>query len=1068
VAICPNCGEENPDKFRLCGFCGTPLAPAAPPQEVRKTVTIVFSDLKGSTAMAERLDSEAVREVMSRYFDEMRGALERHGGTIEKYIGDAIMAVFGLPRVHEDDALRAVRAAAEMRDRLAMLNEELESRWGVTIGNRTGVNTGEVVAGDPTTGQRLVTGDTVNTAARLEQAAPECEVLIGEPTYRLVRHAVEVEAVEPLELKGKAERVPAYRLLQVRDAESVERRHDRALVGRAKEMSVLTDALAATVEEGSCRLVTFLAQAGVGKSRLIEEFTRVACAQAEVVRGRCLPYGRGITFWPLVEIFREAARIRDDDPPAEARRKLAELAGPNLDEAVDRVASAIGFSDSSFSLDEVFWGTRKLFEAQAARRPLVVVFDDIHWAESALLDLIEHVATSASGAPLLLVCAARPDLLELRPAWVERDSPLLELQPLTPEETALVVEQLLEDAVLPTDVRERIVDVSEGNPLFAEQILSMLIEDGALRPEAGVLVAEGEISELAIPATIHALLEARLDRLSPQERSVIEPAAVIGLMFEERAVRELAPETVRPAVSGHLATMTKKQLVLPQADQSELDYRFHHILIRDAAYGAILKRARATLHERFADWAEAVNRERDRETQFEEILGYHLEQAYSYLSELGPLDDHGQKLGLRAARKLGAAGRRAFARGDTSAAANLLRRAVQVLPGEHPERLELLPDAGEAMMEIGEFAWAEIFLDEALQGAIVRGDERLRAEALLTRLLVRHHATEDLDGWRAEVQRETAELIPILEERNAHAELAKAWRMVAFVHGIAIEWEQTAKAQQNAIRHARLAGKEREEARMSGAYSMALCTGPTAVREAIERCEEILDRGLSHQQSQALVFCSLATLYAMDGEFDQARELYRRARALLDDLAAVVLAASTSLTSGRVETFAGDLAAAERELRRDYEQLLSLGELYYRPLVAAALAQALYGLGRLDEADELATAAADIAAEDDIEAQAICRSVRAKIVAERGATEEGVALAREAVLILAPTDDVCARAEALLDLVAVLVRAGDHDEAARVAEEAAELCRLKGMTVLAERVEQMLATLREGSLPQSA
>src|SRR5437667_9271074 len=268
--ICPGCGEENPDRFRLCGFCGTPLAPALPPQEVRKTVTIVFSDLKGSTAMGEKLDSEAVREVMSRYFDEMRAALERHGGTVEKYIGDAIMAVFGLPRLHEDDALRAVRAAAEMRDKLAALNEELDQRWGVTVGNRTGVNTGEVVAGDPSTGQRLVTGDTVNTAARLEQAAPECEVLLGETTYRLVRHAVEVEHVEPLELKGKAERVPAYRLLSVQRAETVERHLDRPLVGRAPELAVLVDELSATARDRSCRLVTLVAEAGTGKSRLIE------------------------------------------------------------------------------------------------------------------------------------------------------------------------------------------------------------------------------------------------------------------------------------------------------------------------------------------------------------------------------------------------------------------------------------------------------------------------------------------------------------------------------------------------------------------------------------------------------------------------------------------------------------------------------------------------------------------------------------------------------------------------------------------------------------------------------
>ena len=1067
MALCPNCGEENPDKFRLCGFCGTPLAPAPPPQEVRKTVTIVFSDLKGSTAMAEKLDSEAVREVMSRYFDEMRNALEQHGGTVEKYIGDAIMAVFGLPRVHEDDALRAVRAAAEMRERLATLNDELQSRWGVTIGNRTGVNTGEVVAGDSATAQRLVTGDTVNTAARLEQAAPPCEVLLGEATYRLVRHAVDVEEVEPLELKGKAERVPAYRLVGVREAESVERHHERPLVGRVSELSILVNELDTAISERSCRVVTLLAQAGVGKSRLIEEFARLAGDNAQVVRGRCLPYGRGITFWPLVEIIRGAAGIRDDDSPRDAYAKLARLAGPESDAAVARVASAVGLSDSTYPLNELFWGTRKIFELQAARSPLVVVFDDIHWAEPAFLDLIEHVAATASDVPLLLLCAARPELLELRPAWAERDSPLLELQPLSAEETGLVVEHLLDDAVLPDDVRHRIITVAEGNPLFAEQILSMLIEDGVLRESGGTLVAGDALSEVAIPGTIQALLEARLDRLSAQERAVIEPAAVIGLMFDQRAVEQLTDEPVRAEVGAHLSTMTRKQLVRPQPDHPDLDHRFHHILVRDAAYGGILKRSRAGLHERFADWAERVNRERDREKEFEEILGYHLEQAHEYLSELGPLDEHGLQLGRRAARRLGSAGRRAFARGDMAAAANLLRRAAAVLPEQDPDRLELLPDLGEAMMETGEFAWADVFLDEALAGALAHGDERLRADALLTSLLVRHFATDDLDGWRAEVQRETATLIPLLEASDANAELAKAWRMVAFVHGIACEWESTAAAQKQAIRHARLAGETRAETRMSGAYSVSLCAGPTPVPEAIARCEEMLARGLDHRQSEAQIFGSLALLHAMQGDFVRARDLYRTARALLEDLGAVVLAATVSLTSGPVELLAGDVEAAERELRRDYECLVELGELYNRPTVAGLLAQALYAQGRVEEAEELVTAAAEIAAEDDIDAQTLWRSVKAKILADRDEIEEAVCLGREAVSLVGSTDDVYARTQALLDLAQVLESAG-ADGAVAALVQARDLCRLKGVTVLSERIDGLLDAARRHLISQRA
>jgi class 3 adenylate cyclase/tetratricopeptide (TPR) repeat protein len=1068
MAVCSNCGEENPERFRLCGFCGTPLAAVLPQHEVRKTVTIVFSDLKGSTAMAERLDSEAVREVMSRYFDEMRDALERHGGKIEKYIGDAIMAVFGLPRVHEDDALRAVRAAVDMRERLAVLNRELDERWGITIGNRTGVNTGEVVAGDPTTDQRLVTGDTVNTAARLEQAAPSCEVLIGEPTYRLVRDAVEVEPVEPLELKGKSERVPAYRLVSVRATDGVERRHDSPLVGRERELGVLAEELEKAIADRSCRLVTIFAQAGVGKSRLIEEFARAASPRASVHKGRCLPYGRGITFWPLVEIIRDAASIRDDDTPKVALDKLTDIAGPGGEDAVARVASAVGLGEKDFPLDEVFWGTRKLFELQATRQPLVVVFEDIHWAESAFLDLIEHVARTATGAPILLVCAARPDLLDRRPEWNERDAPLLELEPLSAAESERIVEHLLGDAPFPTEVRNRIIAAAEGNPLFVQQVLSMMIDDGLLRQEDGGWIPVGDLSDLAIPGTIQALLAARLDLLSAEERAVLEPASVIGLFFEQPPVEELVPDVIHGQVEAHLRSMTHKQLVRPQPIETDYDYRFHHILVRDAAYQGILKRARATMHERFADWAEGVNRDRGREMQFEEILGYHLEQAYQYLSELGPLDAHGLELGARAAARLANAGRRAFARGDMTAAANLLRRGTSLLPDQDPARLELLPDLGEAMMEIGEFAWAQVYLEEALDGAMAIGDERLRADALLTRLLVRHHATENLDEWRAEVARETEALIPILEEREAHAELAKAWRMVAFVHGIACAWEATAAAQQRAIGYAQAAGIRRQEARMSGAYSMALCAGPTPVPEAIARCSEILARGLDHRQSETLVLCSLSLLHAMQGDFDRARELYRISRPMLEDYGAVVLAASTCITSGRVELLAGDLDAAESELRRDYDTLVGLGELYYRPYVAVLLAQTLYAQGKLDEAEDLARTGAEIAAEDDIESQAVLRSVTAKILARRGDVGEGVRLAREATALLAKTDDILARTEALVDLAEVLRAAGDEDDALIALDEALELCRDKQMTIQTERVEDLLDPLRPRSVPQRA
>jgi class 3 adenylate cyclase/tetratricopeptide (TPR) repeat protein len=1058
MKICPNCGEENPEKFRLCGFCGTALAEELPAQEVRKTVTIVFSDLKGSTAMGEKLDSEAVREVMSRYFDEMKAALERHGGTIEKYIGDAIMAVFGLPRVHEDDALRAVRAANEMRQHLAALNDELDQRWGVTIGNRTGVNTGEVVAGDPATGQRLVTGDTVNTAARLEQAAPTNEVLLGDATYRLVRHAVEVE---PLELKSKAERVPAYRLVSVQEAESIERRHEGLLVGRDREVGVLMDQLREAVAGPSCRLVTLVAQAGVGKSRLIEEFVSRVGADARILRGRCLPYGRGITFWPLVEVVRDAAAFREDDTPPQALEKLAQLAGPGAEDVIARVASAVGLADASFGLDEVFWGTRKLLEAEASRQPLVVVLEDIHWAETAFLDLIVHVATTASGSPLLLLATARPDLFEHRVDWSEQGGTLIELKPLSAEESALVVEHLLGDAAVPDEVSRRIVTAAEGNPLFVEQLLSMLIDDGLLKREDGRWVPVGDLSDLAIPGTIQALLAARLDLLSLQERAVIEPASVAGLFFARSAVEELVPDPVQHEVEAHLTALSQKQLVRPEATETELDHRFHHILVRDAAYQGILKRARATLHERFVDWADRVNRESGREIEYEEILGYHLEQAHQYLSELGPLDDHGRALGARAAALLGAAGRRAFGRGDMGAAANLLRRAAVLLPERDPKRLEVLPDLGEALMETGEFAWAEVFLEEAVDGAIAVGDERLRADAILTRLLAGHHVAQDLSAWRADVERATSLLIPALEEREAHAELAKAWRMVAWIHAPVCRWDAAAAAQQRALEHARLAGDTRLEARLSSAYANSLCDGPTPVPEAVAKCEEMIARGLGHKQSEAIVLSCLACLVALDGEFDRARGLYREARAMLDDLGAAVLAASTSFMSARVELLASDPKAAERDLRSDYERLEAMGELFYRASAGSMLAEALFAQGRTDEAEAVALEAEQLAADDDIEVETICRSIRGRALARRGMFDEAVRLATEAFELLPGAEAPLMGTGALIHLAEVLLASGDAIGARRALEEARGLAELKAMTVSAARIEARIDDLSQ-------
>jgi len=1045
----------------MCGFCGTALAAPLAAQEVRKTVSIVFSDLAGSTSLGEKLDPEALREVLGRYFDVMKAVLEEHGGTVEKYIGDAIMAVFGLPTVHEDDALRAVRAADGMKRALATLNDELDRVWGVRIINRTGVNTGEVVAGDAATMQRLVTGDAVNVAARLEQAAPPLEVLLGEPTYRLVRDVVEVEAVPPLELKGKAKRVPAYRLISVESIDAGARQRLAPIVGRERELSFLQSEFRRAVDERVCRFAVVLGEAGVGKSRLAEEMCAFVAEEASVFRGRCLPYGKGNTFWPILELVQRAASIARDDPPELARTKLFALL-PEAEDALERVASAIGLSDVDFSIDEVFWGIRKLLEGLARERPLLVVLDDIHWAATTFLDLIEHLNQRLKDGPIVLLCLARPDLDDIRPEWTSGPVLRMELEPLSDEESALIVRNLLGEAGLADDVQGRIIRAAEGNPLFVEQMLSMLIDNDQLRQENGTWAAAGDLSELSVPPTIQALIGARLDLLTREERAVIEPASVIGFQFPHAALEELVPDAIRGSVHLHLASLSRKQLIRVDAaapTESGGIYRFHHILIRDAAYQTLLKRTRATLHERFVGWAERVNRDRDRETEWEEILGFHLEQAHQYLAELGPLDAHGSELGVRASERLSSAGRKAFARNDMAAAANLLRRAVQLLPEHDPQRLRLLPPLGEALIGIGELAWAELFLDEAAAAAAENADEQLHAEATLVRLLLQRY-TQELDRWTTTVLAEASRAIEIFEPTGDHRRLANAWRFLMNAHAVAYRFGELSAAAERAAEHARLAGDTRLQTGAAMGIARAAFSGPTPVPQAIARCEELLARASGDKSLEGVVLCLLAPLRAMQGEFDTARDLYARGRATLDDIGGKLTAAFTTFNLATVEMLAGEPSAAEQALRREYEALERIGEKYLRPTIAAELAAALAEQGRYREAEEFSRAAEELAADDDVISQALWRSTRARILAHGGDFEAAISLAQEAADLLATTEGLVRCADALMTLGEVLQQSGQRDAAANMVSEALGLYDRKGHEVAARAARTALAEIQ--------
>ena len=997
--------------------------------------------------------------MLALYFSAMKPVLERHGGTIEKYIGDTIMTFFGLPRMHEDDALRAVRAAAEMRAALAELNVTLRAGFGVTLENRTGVNTGEVVTGDTGGSRRLATGDTVNVAARLEQAAPAGEVLIGESTYRLVRNAVEVVPVEPVGLKGKPGPVPAYRLLSVTAGARGTRPADLPLVGRAREIAALEAEFRRSVAGPQGRLVTVVGEAGVGKSRLIEEFVRSLAGEAAVLRGRCLSYGDGITFFPLAEVFRQAAGIVPDDGEEDARIKLKSCFGERLAGATSRIESGMGLSQDPYGKDELFWAVRAVLQELARRRPLVVVFDDIHWAEATFLDLIEDILDASLGVPLLLVCAARHELREDRPGFAagRRVASQIELGELSRAESGLVVRNLLGEASLPGPLGRRILGLAEGNPLFIEQMLSMLVDDGFLRQQAGRWVFSGTAEAVSVPGNVSSLLGARLDRLGLAERMAVETASVIGLEFSTSALSALAEEgDARADIEPALAALCRKQLIRRAEPGAAEEFGFSHILVRDAAYGRLLKRTRARLHERFAAWLkDSVG---SRVAEYEEILGYHLEQSFRYGAELGPVDDGGRRLGAEASRYLSSAGRRALARGDMPAAANLLQRAAALLAEKDPARAVLLLDAGEAAVDIGELERADSVLTEAADRALSAGDTGTARAATLARLQL--HYTTDPHAVQENVVELVEQEIPELEAMGDDRALVRAFRLLAQVHGTGGRYADAADAAERTIRHATAAGDEVTARRFLGSLAISALYGPMPVPEAIATCEEVLARAQDDRKARALTELCIGHLEAMRGDFDRARMLHRRSRASLEEFGYHLMAALTSLDSSVIELLAGDLAAAESELRADYRRLEEMGERNYISTTAGLLADVLYRQGRYDESAEFAGACEQLASPDDVASQFHWRCVRGKLKARQGAIDEAESLLSAATALIETSDQLDLQGNGLLDFAEVRELAGAPADAAALSEKAARLFDRKGNVVSARRARQLAERLR--------
>jgi class 3 adenylate cyclase/DNA-binding winged helix-turn-helix (wHTH) protein len=1042
---------ENVFELRAGGRDGTP---GTGTHERRKTVTVVFAAVGASAAEGGRLDPEVRRRVVSPCAMEMRDVLERHGGTVESYPGDAVMAVFGVPVLHEDDALRAVRAATEMREALPPPGGETS---GVRLTLRVGVGTGVVIADRPAAGEPLATGEAVNVAKALEEVAGAGEVLIDEETHRLVRSAVQAGDAGRRDSRT-GDQVEAHRLIEMRP-ESAARASslDSPLVGRDRPLGTLSAVFEAVANDRACHLVTVLGAAGVGKSRLVREFAEGLGDEASVVGGRCLPYGEGITYWPLGEVVRG---IVPADAELSARAIAAHLVGEAKAEQIAAgVAEAVGVGAlEGGTSEEIFWAARRLFEAVARRRPLVVVFDDLQWAEPTFLELVEHVADLSRGAPIMLLCLARPELLDTRPGWGggKLNATSILLEPLGEDDTHELIGNLLSHATLPPETSARIAAATEGNPLFAEELLAMLIDDGLLSRDDGQWTVADELADLPVPPTIHALLAARIEALPDHERALLAHASVEGTVFHRGALDALMPGAVDAAIERDLSALVRRDLISPERSSFVVDeaFRFRHILIRDAAYRSLPKERRAGLHQRFADWVEEAAG--SRLAAFEEILGYHLEQAFLLVVQLGAMDADAEALAERAAKHLEAAGRRALARSDYTGAVSLLERAATVIPADHPALTTLLPDLGAALIEAGRLTDAERVLGEAARAAAAAGDECAGARVLVHEQFLRLERGES--AGTAEAAAVIERVVPVFEDAGDYVGLCAELRLRAWLYWIEAQADAAARAWEQGAAYAKRAGAEHERTEILRWVAVSLVLGPTPVADAIRRCEGIERDVTCNPAATADVQQSLAALHAMEGRFDHARELIDSSSAVFEDLG-LTLTTVAGHDRALVELLAGDPVAAEQSLRAGFSTLEQMGESNLLATSAAYLAQALLAQRRDEEAERFARLSDELATADDLLTQVLWRGVLARTLVGRDSLEEAEEIARDAVALSERTDFITHKGDALVDLAIVMSQAG-HPEQARVAlADGLRLYRQKGNSAAAGKARAELAAL---------
>jgi class 3 adenylate cyclase/tetratricopeptide (TPR) repeat protein len=986
-------------------------------------VTVLFCDLVESSELFDRLDPEALRAVADRYYGAARAAVERHGGTVEKYIGDAVMAVFGIPAAHEDDAERAVRAALEMRAEVAALG----------LVPRIGIETGEVVAGDPEPGHAFATGPAIVVAERLQKEAGAHGILVGESTYRLVRDAVTARAEGALTLKGQPEPVTAWRIHDAHpEAPGLARRLDTALVGRTRELKFLRDELRRVETEERCRLVCLVGPAGVGKSRLTLEFVG-ALPPDRVLSVRCPRYGEGATFRPVGDLVRLVGRERAVELVADPRAAA--------------VLQALAEGTLGSEANELPWAVRRLLEALAAEGPLVVVLEDVESAEPPLLDLIDHLARAGRGS-FLVLCAARTELLEQRTAWADY---AMQLDPLDEQDSTRLLAELA-GAPLEPRVAARITDAAGGNALFAEELLRMLVEGGRLRRSGDRWVSTEVLGDLAPPESVQAVIAARLDHLEQDDRFVLQAASVVGQEFSRAALASLE---IADGVEERLARLVSRQLVRPPDAGSKADtFVFAHPLVREVAYAALTKAERADLHERYARLVASTGAALD----LDEVLGHHLYMAVRSLRDLDPGDARVRSLSAEAVPPLEAAGRRAAAQRNSPGAAALLQRAVELVPEGDPRRLELLLQLAEALRSSGRLEEADDRLVEVKERATAAGATLTarRADAARGLLSTFMRPGDGLDAFI----RAATELIAVAQEEGDDAQVARAWLWLGWALWPTGRLVELAHATTQA-RLLGAAGGRDVRGEMRRQLALGTAYGPTPVADALRLCRELEAEALGQDDDRwaavaISVFRSFVEAHA--GDFAGARATYQAAGPLLEELGTSLFLSSQRFFAGRVELLAGDPAAAEAHFR-DAIQLLEAhgdrGGNLSGPLVF--LAEALHARGADDEAAEVARSGLELGNPDDLENQIQGRAILAELLAERGDLHGAETLAREAVELSDRTDSPLFRADARRALAVVSRAAGPAGTASTAAREALALYEEKGSVAGTESIRRLLA-----------